>query len=136
MPRAGFSGIGVLADVVLGAVFEGGDMNVWRHQFDAVSSVLQYRSDGRAMKKAMSISVLVLALMVLLGVGDGNAGCAIDSPKGTPVTLARSRADSFSIVDISWENEQMANGAEHLIKWHCSVPKKPGGLPLPVEIFV
>jgi hypothetical protein len=40
--------------------------------------------------------------------------------------LAASRADSNSAVDISWEYEQMINGVEHLIKWHSTMPKKPG----------
>jgi hypothetical protein len=74
------------------------------------------------MKNAIVISVLIL----FFGVGYAHAGCVIDSPKGTQVTLAASRADAFSVVDISWENEQMINGTEHLIQWHSTMPKKPG----------
>jgi hypothetical protein len=74
------------------------------------------------MKNVIVISVLIL----FFGVGFANAGCVIDSPKGTKVTLAADRADALSTVDISWENEQMINGIEHLIKWHSTLPKKPG----------
>jgi len=71
---------------------------------------------------AISLSLFILAYAL----GYAYAGCVIDSPKGTPVTLGASRADAFSDVDISWENEQMINGVEHLIKWHSTMPKIPG----------
>lgn len=77
------------------------------------------------MKKVIAISVSLFILAS--AVGYANAGCAIDSPKGTPVTLAADRADSLSTVGISWENEQMINGIEHLIKWRSTMPKTPGG---------
>jgi hypothetical protein len=72
-------------------------------------------------------NVIVISVVILfLGVAYAHAGCFIDSPLGTEVTLAGNRADALSTVDISWENEQMINGAEHLIKWHSTLPKKPG----------
>lgn len=74
----------------------------------------------------MKNKIIIPVLVLFLGVGYAHAGCVIDSPKGTQVTLGASRADAFSVVDISWENEQMINGIEHLIKWHSTMPKKTG----------
>jgi hypothetical protein len=74
-----------------------------------------------------NVSIISVTLFILFsGAGYAHAGCAIDSPLGTQVTLAASRADALSTVDISWENEQMINSVEHLIKWHSTLPKTPG----------
>jgi hypothetical protein len=69
---------------------------------------------------------MISTIILVFVAGYAHAECDIDSPKGTQVTLTPSRADSFTTVDMSWENEQMVNGLEHLITWHSTLPKKSG----------
>ncbi len=93
-----------------------------------------FRKKGGAMRNVMAILVVILFFVV----GYANAGCAIDSPIGTQVNLGARRADAFSVVDIGWENEQMINGVEHLIKVALYHAKKRGknNFSVRVEVFI